>query len=213
MLDKSFSDQLFDIYFGELSGLNLTAIRDREDFFHKQVLDSIYPYEQSEILRGSIGANELFLDVGFGGGFPLLPMAKILSNKKCLGIDSKKKKAEAVKLIADRMKLTNVFPHHSRIEDVLIDKSTTVTLKAVGRIWDMLELMNFNAPIEVFFYKGPNVYELESMDFKKIENKWTLIEEKEIQVPGTDKRILFGYKCKNVPRGTSKFLVKLSDIH
>ena len=212
MLDRAFSDQLFDIYFGELAGLNLTAIRDRDEFFHKQVLDSIYPFEQSEKLRGSIGANEFFLDVGFGGGFPLLPIAKIIPEKKCLGIDSKKKKAEAVKLIAQKMNLKNVFPHHARIEDVLINKPTTVTLKAVGRIWDMLELMNFSSPIEVFFYKGPNVYELESMDFSKIEKKWLLIEEKEIQVPGTDKRILLGYKCKNVPRGTSKFLVKLSDI-
>ncbi|MFZ4712902.1 MAG: RsmG family class I SAM-dependent methyltransferase [Bacteriovoracaceae bacterium] len=213
MLDRKFSDDLFNIYFGELEGLNLTAIRDPDDFYQKQVLDSIYPYEQSDIFRGSIGAHEYYLDVGFGGGFPLLPLAALLKDKRCLGIDSKKKKAEAVKLIADRMGLTNVFPYHSRIEDVLINKPTCISLKAVGRIWDMLELMNYSAPIEVFFYKGPSVYELESMDFGKVEKKWTKIEEKEILVPGTDKRILLGYKSKNVPRGTAKYLVKLSDIH
>ncbi len=212
MITREFSDELFKIYFGELEGLNLTAIREPTEFYHKQILDSIYPYEQSEKFRGSIGAHPYYIDVGFGGGFPLLPLAKLLADKKCVGIDSKNKKVEAVKLIASKVGLTNVRPYHARIEDVLIDRPATLTFKAVGRIYEMLNLLNYSVPVEVYFYKGPNVYELEEMDFAKIENKWERIEEKEIQVPNTDKRILLGYKSKNVPRGTAKYLVKLSDI-
>ena len=31
---------------GELAGLNLTRILDEEDFYNKQIVDSLIPYEQ-----------------------------------------------------------------------------------------------------------------------------------------------------------------------
>lgn len=210
MITREQSNKIFDIYFNDLKGINLTAIRDPEEFYQKQILDSILPYEHCEALRDSLASSKILVDVGFGGGFPLVPMA-LLGGFKCYGFESKNKKVEAVRYISQKLELPHVRVFHKRVEEILFDKNVTMTFKAVGRIKDMLELVHTNCEMEVYFYKGPNVFELEGDDLNKISG-WTKIEEKEINVPGTDKRYILGYRSKNVPRGTFKNLVKFSDF-
>lgn len=210
MIDRELSNKIFDIYFNDLKGINLTAIRDPEEFYQKQILDSILPYQHCEALRDSIQNSKTLVDIGFGGGFPLIPMA-LLGGFNCYGFESKNKKVEAVRFISEKLDLKNVKVFHHRVEEILFNKNVTLTFKAVGRIKDMLELINSTCEIEVFFYKGPNVFDLEGDDLNKITG-WSKIEEKEINVPGTDKRFILGYRTKNVPRGTFKNLVKFSDF-
>lgn len=210
MLD--FSVRYLHVLKTKLAGLNLTNILDQDEFYHKQILDSIIPYQESKIFQEDVKRTGVVVDVGFGGGFPILPLAKLLPAVKFVGIESRRKKAEAVTLIANELGLTNVKLVHSRLEDFLFDIPATITFKAVGTIADYLPIINHEHPTKVFFYKGPNFQELEGAMVKKLEKDWKLLENQEIKVPGTQQRFLVSFSSKNVPRGTVKSLVKLSDF-
>src|SRR5690606_10953133 len=111
--------------------------------------------------------------------------------------------------------LTNVRPMHQRLEEVLIDKNCVITFKAVGKIKDLLALINVprGTKVSVFFYKGPGLDQLE--DFASFKD-WKKISDEFFDVPGTEKRRLIGFE--NVPRGTTvssltkKNLVNASDF-
>ncbi|MES2528363.1 MAG: RsmG family class I SAM-dependent methyltransferase [Bdellovibrionota bacterium] len=209
MLD--FSIRYLHVLKTKLAGLNLTNILDQDEFYHKQILDSINPYLQSELFKAEVAKTKVVVDVGFGGGFPILPLAKLLSDVQFVGVESKRKKVDAVKLIAEELGLTNVKLVHSRLEDFYFDRPATVTFKAVGTVADYLPAIQRNKDVSVFFYKGPNFLELEEKSLAKLSD-WKLRENQQIEVPGTQQRFLVSFSSKNVPRGTPKFLVKLSDF-
>lgn len=209
MLD--FSLQYLHILKTKLAGLNLTKILDADEFYNKQILDSINPYLQSELFKASIAKTGVVVDVGFGGGFPILPLAKLLPEVKFVGVESRRKKVDAVKLIAEDLKIRNVELVHARVEEFLFDRPATVTLKAVGTVEDFLPLIHGSKDLTVFFYKGPSFYELEGESLKKLSD-WKLLKDEPISVPGTEQRHLVSFAAQNVPRGTAKILVKLSDF-
>jgi 16S rRNA (guanine527-N7)-methyltransferase len=209
MLD--FSIRYLHVLKTKLAGLNLTNILDPDEFYHKQILDSINPFLQSELFKAEVAKTKVVVDVGFGGGFPILPLAKLLPDVKFVGVESKRKKVDAVKLIAEELGLTNVKLVHSRLEDFYFDRPATITFKAVGTVADYLPAIQRSKDVSVFFYKGPNFLELEEKSLEKLKD-WQLRENQEIEVPGTQQRFLVSFSSKNVPRGTPKFLVKLSDF-
>ena len=210
MLD--FSIRYLNILKTEFAGLNLTKILDQDEFYHKQILDSILPYQESTLFQHQVQKTGIVVDVGFGGGFPILPLAKLLPNVRFVGVESRKKKAEAVTVIAERLGLTNVKLVHSRLEDFLFDVPATITFKAVGTIGEYLPLINAQQKMHAFFYKGPSFMELEGDQVKKLQKNWKLVENEEIKVPGTQQRFLVSFYSNNVPRGTAKSLVKLTDF-
>lgn len=209
---REFSNNYLNFIKNNLKGLNLTNIFDEEEFFNKQICDSILPIEKSECLKKLLVEIELIVDVGFGGGFPIIPLAWKFPQYKFLGLEARKKKVVAVNQIKKYFKLENVLLNHMRFENVLFDRTVIILFKAVGNIVDILSRLNFSNNIYVFFYKGPNVHQLE--DFNRISNKWEQVENKFFELPGTNGRYLVGLKNKNVPRGTFKDnnLVKLSEI-
>ncbi|HXH73549.1 MAG TPA: RsmG family class I SAM-dependent methyltransferase [Bacteriovoracaceae bacterium] len=211
MLD--FSIRYLNILKTKYEGLNLTKILDQDEFYNKQILDSINPYLQSELFKQDVKETKVIVDVGFGGGFPILPLAKMLPDIKFIGVESKRKKVEAVNDIAAEMGLTNVKLVHSRLEDIYFDVSATVTFKAVGTIINYLPaIVRGSAPLKVFFYKGPGFIDQEGKSVKLLEKEWRLLENQEIKVPGTQQRFLVSFQSQNVPRGTIKPLVKVSDF-
>ncbi len=195
-----------------MAGLNLTKILDADEFYNKQILDSILPFQESKLFQDQVAKTGVVVDVGFGGGFPILPLAKLLPKVKFVGVESRRKKAEAVTLIAEKLGLQNVTLVHSRLEDFLFDRPATVTFKAVGTIGDYLPLMNATQNMHTFFYKGPGFQELEGEQVTKLKKSWKLLENQEIKVPGTQQRFLVSFGSNIVPRGTAKSLVKLSEF-
>jgi len=211
MLD--FSLRYLNVLKTKLAGLNLTTILDPDEFYNKQILDSINPYLQSELFKSEVQKRGVVVDVGFGGGFPILPLAKLLPDVKFVGVETRRKKADAVRLIAEELGLTNVTLVHSRLEDFLFDVPAVVTFKAVGTVEDFLPIINRTSNnMSVFFYKGPSFMELESKGIEKVKKNYKLLENQEISVPGTQQRFLVSFAAQNVPRGTAKTLVKLSDF-
>jgi len=210
----NFSTRYLHLLKTRFAGLNLTRILDDQEFYEKQVLDSILPYEQSIEFKSALDRTGVMVYIGFGGGFPLLPMAFHVPNARFRGFESRGKKVDAVNAIAEELKLPNARAFHHRAEEVLIDRPCVITFKAVGTVMDYLPSLQLaTKDVEVFFYKGPSYMEKEQPEFeKKLSSQWDLFVNQLLNVPGTEERRLVGFKPKNVPRGTAKILVKLSDI-
>lgn len=211
---RDFSDTLLSFYVNEFSGINLTRITEPEEFYQKQIYDSIYPFQEISFLSDLIKEHSLILDVGFGGGFPLLPLAKLFPEKKVLGVDARAKKGIAVQSISELAGLNNVTCFHGRIEEVLIDRSCLITFKAVGPIIEFLEKLNVvdGLNIAVVFYKGSKTKELEKVPEKL--NNFELVYSQEFDIYDNGRSVYcYQYKA-NVPRGTkknkNKIIVKIS---
>ncbi len=213
---KSFSEKYYNLLVKDYAGINLTRIIDYDDFCNKQINDSVAPLDQSSTFKKNIESKDYIIDVGFGGGFPILPLAKKLPEKKFIGIETRGKKVKVVSEIAEKLKLTNVKLYHSRVENILINKPCLITFKAVGKVHDFLSRLNLTENCLVYFYKGPNFYDLEKDQLEKVKNYWEIVEEADIKIKGTERRLLIGFKNKNVLCGTEiknlNQLVKLSDI-
>lgn len=207
-----FSKKYFDLLNDEFKGINLTRITDFNDFLNKQIIDSIKPLEVSKVFRESLDKNKKLIDVGFGGGFPILPLANICEKYQFIGIETRGKKVKVVGEIAQNLGLKNVSLVHSRVEHVLIDFPATVSFKAVGKVNDFLSKINTTSRVQVFFYKGPNFYNIEKEQIELAKNNWRIIEEVEIEVDGCEKRLLIGFENIDVPRRTKQKLVNLSTL-
>ncbi len=210
----NFSLQYLNLLKTRFDGLNLTRILDDQEFYEKQILDSILPYEQSPEFKSNLDRVRRLLDVGFGGGFPIVPLAKHCPHIEARGLESRSKKVDAVNIIAQELKLPNVKVYHHRLDEVLINCPVVITFKAVGTVMDFLPMIQVGSvDINVYFYKGPSYAEKEQPEFeKKLAKHWTQTLNQRLSIPGTEERRLIGFKAKNVPRGTSKTLVNLSEL-
>ena len=189
---KEFARKYRSVLIGKLEGLNLTKILSEEDFYYKQVLDSTLPLQHSSLLTQSLQKNGILLDVGFGAGFPLVPLAYSLPEIPCWGIEAKAKKVEAVKQIGETFNLENLHLCHGRLEEFFMDVPLTLTFKAVGKIGDCLKKIRTDKIVQAFFYKGPRFHHLEGLE--GLPKGWTLIEESHFPLPGTEGRIFLGFE-------------------
>lgn len=136
--------RLRDRVLDENTRINLTALREPEKCWIGNVLDSL---PLLEILE-KLGSPKTFLDVGTGGGFPLLPMALALPDSTWTGLDSTGKKIEAIRRIAADVGITNVNLVIARAEAAAHDKAhreqyDVVTARAVA---DLSALLEFTSP-------------------------------------------------------------------
>ena len=211
---KEFSQKYLKFLKDDLGGLNLTRILDDDEFYQKQILDSVIPIQKTKLIKEELEKKKLLIDVGFGGGFPIIPLSYLFPEFKFVGFEGRGKKVNAVQKIADYFKLKNISLFHKRIEEVLIDFEAIITFKAVGNINKLLSCIHSTKTVYVCFYKGPNFLEKEGGEPPL--KGWRLVDENEFEIPGTEGRVLLVYKNIGVPRGTSSKnkinLVKLSDL-
>ena len=201
---------------GTLKGLNLTTLRGDREFYVKNYLDSILPWQQGNLFSSLIKRIPLVIDVGFGGGFPLLPLASVAHEVKFLGIESRKKKVLATNTIIKSLKIPNVCVYHQKLEDLVIDLKCVLTFRAVGRCGEYLNKINASKEVYAFFYKGPNFFQLEGSELEKIPSHWEIMEKKFYALEGTQGRWFIGFKNKfPSPHGPKKEvkLRKLSDFN
>ena len=91
---EEFSDKYLEILKGELAGINLTRITDEDEFYHKQILDSVIPFEGSEVFQQAVKECGRVVDIGFGGGFPILPLAHKLPDVNFLGMEARERRPQ-----------------------------------------------------------------------------------------------------------------------
>ena len=203
----NFTKAYLEIAHTKYKGLNLTGIQTEEEFHRKQFLDSTAPLRGSAFFKRAISEAATVVDVGFGGGFPLLPLAHEIPEKTFLGIDARRKKVEAVGDIAQALGMANVGVFHARLEEVYFEKGTVLLFKAVGKIKDCLKLIRAGGEVTCFFYKGPGFCAQE-----EIGGDGTVVCEDVLDVPDTHKRVIVGLTVgSRVKR--DKRLVKMSDFH
>lgn len=202
-------NELLNLYKTDFSYINLTRILEFDDFYKKQILDSVNPYYESQTFKNNLDRTGLMIDLGFGGGFPILPMAIECPQYKFIGIDSIRKKVEAVAAISSCLKLSNTKFYNSRFEKIYFDQPCVITLKAVGNLIEILNMIYLEKSSVIYFYKSTK-YFLEEKPKINLE-VWDIIEELEINLEGIDKRIFIGLKQK-VPRRTPNNLVKYSSL-
>lgn len=135
--------ELVSVFLEENKKLNLSAFRSEEHCWVGNVLDSLSLLQAFEKIDG-LKIPETLLDIGTGGGFPLVPLAIGLSDTHCSGIDSTKKKIDAVQRIVDALGLKNVGLFSERLEEKARDKNfrekfDIVTARAVAPLSVLLE--------------------------------------------------------------------------
>lgn len=88
---------------------NLTSVRNPDEMLVRHILDSIVvePY-----LQGS-----RFIDVGTGPGLPGIPLAIVRSDAHFTLLDSLGKRVRFLRQVQHELKLDNVTPVQSRVED------------------------------------------------------------------------------------------------
>ncbi|OAN12656.1 16S rRNA methyltransferase G [Photobacterium jeanii] len=88
---------------------NLTSVRDPHEMIVKHIMDSIVV---SEHLAG-----ENFIDVGTGPGLPGIPLAIMNPDKAFTLLDSLGKRIRFIRQVLFELKITNVTPVQSRVEE------------------------------------------------------------------------------------------------
>ena len=114
-LGLSLTDQQIDALLGYLQlmhkwnkAYNLTSVRDPKEMLHKHILDSlaVAPYIQAK----------RYIDVGTGPGLPGIPLSIVCPSAHFTCLDSLGKRVRFMKQVAYELKLENVNPIQSRVE-------------------------------------------------------------------------------------------------
>ena len=114
------------------SHTNLSAIRDPEGIQVKHIQDSLEINKALILKPGST-----LCDVGTGGGFPLLPIAISNPEIQCIGIDSTRKKIDAVNEMITNLQIPNAKAIRTRAE-AYKEQHDYVTARAVSYIDKLL---------------------------------------------------------------------------
>jgi 16S rRNA (guanine527-N7)-methyltransferase len=143
MLDASLQ-KLVQIFLQENENINLSAFRTVEHCSIGNVEDSLAFVSALEQGSINISPPKMIIDIGTGGGFPLLPLAMAFPEAQCHGIDSIKKKLDAIMRIALEMEINNLHFHCGRLElfghnPLLREQADIVTARAVAEIPVLLE--------------------------------------------------------------------------
>ncbi|MEZ7767641.1 16S rRNA (guanine(527)-N(7))-methyltransferase RsmG [Haemophilus parahaemolyticus] len=109
---------------------NLTSVRDPEEMLVKHIMDSLVV---SPYLDGS-----QFIDVGTGPGLPGIPLAIINPDKQFTLLDSLGKRITFIKNAVRELKLSNVTPVLSRVEEFQAQQFDGVLSRAFASLNDMV---------------------------------------------------------------------------
>ena len=110
---------------------NLTSVRDPYEMLIKHILDSL--------MVGPLLVGDNFIDVGTGPGLPGIPLAILLPEKNFVLLDSLGKRITFLRQVVFQLKLTNVKPVLSRVENFQEAQFDGVLSRAFASIGDMLQ--------------------------------------------------------------------------
>ena len=118
--------------------LNLTRITNPEEFWEKNLWDSVAPIIDYDL------TNKKILDIGTGGGFPGLPIALAFPHAQLILMDSTTKKINFINSCIEKLKIENVSTLVQRVEVMgqhinHREKYDFVTIRAVAQISVCLE--------------------------------------------------------------------------
>ena len=137
--------------------INLTAIKDPEEFVLKHYVDSLSLLSIKEYERAG-----KVLDLGTGGGFPGVPLAIFSPDKDFTLLDSLKKRLKVIDEMGKTVGLSNITLLHGRAEDLgrNEDYRESFDLCASRAVADLSVLSEYCLPFvspggTFVAYKGP----------------------------------------------------------
>ena len=180
--------------------VNLTAIKDENQFVEKHYLDSLAIVNEEEYINATS-----VLDLGTGGGFPGVPLAIKNPEKSFLLMDSLGKRLKIIDEIAGKLGITNIETLHIRAEDGGRDPQLRESFDlCVSRaVADLSILSEYCLPFvkvggSFISYKGSDSEE--EIDKAKTAIKMLGGEIKEIKDTVTNQKIVIVSKIKETPK-------------
>jgi 16S rRNA (guanine527-N7)-methyltransferase len=125
-------EQLQSLYSYWNERINVVSRKDIEHLYTRHILHSL---SIAKIFTFASGAD--ILDVGTGGGFPVVPLAIMFPETHFTAIDSIGKKIKALEDIVKTLKLTNIVAKQERAENIN-QKFDYVTARAVTNLPDFV---------------------------------------------------------------------------
>lgn len=135
--------ELVLVFLEENQNINLSAFRTEKSCWIGNIQDSLAFLEILHTLS-ILNSSFSILDVGTGGGFPLLPLAICLPDAKLTGLDATEKKIRSIERIAQKLNLKNVKLLVGRTEELgrnetLREQFDIVTARALAELPVLLE--------------------------------------------------------------------------
>jgi 16S rRNA (guanine527-N7)-methyltransferase len=150
--------------------INLTSIKNRDDFYVKHFLDSIYIFKKLNLSFNTL------IDVGSGGGFPGLVVAIFYPLSHVYLVESIGKKCQFLTEVIKKCNIENVTIINDRAENIKNIKGDIITARAVNTIKNILKsslpLSNENS--RWIIYKGMDI-EREISESASIMKKYNLL--------------------------------------
>lgn len=125
-----------EVFLEQNSKLNLISKNDEKYLFEKHIYDSLAIklfFNKFGIKAGNI------LDIGCGGGFPCVPIAIEYPEFSIVGIDSIRKKINAINEMKIGLGLNNLETICDRVENIKNKKFDIITSRAVADLGKICE--------------------------------------------------------------------------
>ncbi len=130
MEDKKFFERYIDIFLAQNAKLNLISKNDEKYLWEKHILDSL----SIEKFFNTIDITGMrLLDIGTGGGFPAVPVALAYPTLEVFGLDSIRKKINAIEAIKEELEIKNLHTLCDRAENIK-ERFDIVTSRAVASL-------------------------------------------------------------------------------
>ncbi|RHW76513.1 16S rRNA (guanine(527)-N(7))-methyltransferase RsmG [Colwellia sp. RSH04] len=154
---------------------NLTSVRDPHEMLVKHIMDSLMV---GEVIEGNS-----FIDVGTGPGLPGIPLAILYPERSFVLLDSLGKRITFLRQVVFQLKLTNVTPVKSRVEDYQPEQPFDGVLsRAFSSLTDMVSWCHHLITIEhgrFFALKG----QFPQDEIAQLPSNIELIKSNQIKVP------------------------------
>ena len=133
----------------QASPVNVTAIKTKEDYYIKHVLDSLYFL----MVLNPLPEVKSIIDIGSGGGFPGIPLAICFPGVKLTLADSIAKKCRYLESAVEKLGLENVEVINNRAEK-LSGSYDLVTARGVGSVKEVYNYTHQLVKKGWLMYKG-----------------------------------------------------------
>jgi len=168
---------------------NLTSVRDPQEMLVKHIMDSL--------MVGPVLQGDKFIDVGTGPGLPGIPLAILYPQRHFVLLDSLGKRITFLKQVICDLKLANVEPVKSRVEQYQLGTPFDGVLsRAFSSLNDMVSWCSHLITEEhgqFFALKGQYPKE----ELTKLPDNISLVSSHEINVPELvgERHVLILKKC------------------
>lgn len=133
-----------DLFKDYNSKVNLISNNDINVLFEKHIYDSL---SFNLFYKKYFNNNKLnILDIGTGGGFPSLPISLVYKNINITALDSINKKINFIKYAKEELKLDNIKPICSRVEDLDISSKSSYDVVASRAMAELRMILEYAIP-------------------------------------------------------------------